>query len=68
MLPLSYLRKEIEKIKEGLTKRNFQQLELLDQLLETDQKNLDAEIILDKNKTVQLKELLPFYNWWKKQV
>ena len=48
MLPLSYLRKEIEKIKEGLTKRNFQQLELLDQLLETDQKRREIQTQLDE--------------------
>ena len=48
MLPLSYLRKEIEKIKEGLNKRNFQQLELLDQLLETDQKRREIQSQLDE--------------------
>lgn len=34
---------------------------------ETDEKNLEAEVILDKNKTVKLKELLPYFDWWKKQ-
>ena len=38
MLPLAYLREQPEKIKEGLAKRNFPQPELVDQLLETDQK------------------------------
>ncbi|MFH1972641.1 MAG: cytidine deaminase [archaeon] len=32
---------------------------------ETDESNLNTEIILDKNKTVKLKELLPYYDWWK---
>ena len=36
-------------------------------MLETDKKNLDADIILDKNKTVKLKELLPYFDWWKEQ-
>ncbi|MFA5854750.1 MAG: cytidine deaminase [Candidatus Gracilibacteria bacterium] len=31
-----------------------------------DESNLNAEVILDKNKTVKLKELLPYYDWWKK--
>jgi len=34
---------------------------------ETDEKNLDADVILDKNKTVKLKELLPYFDWWKEQ-
>lgn len=34
---------------------------------ETDEMNLKSEVILDKNKTVKLRELLPYYNWWKKQ-
>ena len=34
---------------------------------EVDEDNLDTEIILDVNKTVQLRDLLPFYDWWKKQ-
>src|SRR3989338_7986147 len=34
---------------------------------ETDEKNLDAEVILDKNKTVKLKELLPYFDWGKEQ-
>ena len=32
---------------------------------ETEESNLNTEIILDKNKTVKLKELLPYYDWWK---
>lgn len=36
-------------------------------ILETDEKNLETEVILDKNKTVKLKELLPYFDWWKKQ-
>ena len=42
MLPLSYLRKEIEK--KGIDQKKFQQLELLDQLLETDQKDPSKSI------------------------
>ena len=36
-------------------------------IMETDEKNLETEIILDKNKTVKLKDLLPYFDWWKKQ-
>jgi len=32
-----------------------------------DESNLDTEIILDKNKVVKLKELLPYSEWWQKQ-
>lgn len=35
-------------------------------LLQTNKKNLDADIILDKTKVVKLKELLPYYDWWQK--
>lgn len=35
---------------------------------ETDETNMDkTEVVLDKDKTVQLKELLPYYDWWNKQ-
>lgn len=34
---------------------------------ETNEKNLETEVILDKHKTVRLKELLPYFDWWKKQ-
>lgn len=35
---------------------------------EVDQDNLEnTEVILDYNKTVQLKELIPYYDWWRKQ-
>src|SRR3989344_7344175 len=34
---------------------------------ETDEKNLYAKVILDKNKTVKLKELLPYFDWGKEQ-
>ncbi|MBS3162873.1 hypothetical protein J4467_03025, partial [Candidatus Woesearchaeota archaeon] len=34
---------------------------------ETDPKNLETEVILDKNKVIKLKELLPYWDWWKKQ-
>ena len=48
MLPLSYLREHTEKIKEGLVKRNFPQPELVDQLLETDQKRRSLQSQLDE--------------------
>ena len=36
---------------------------------ETDERNIEeTEVILDKNKSVKLKELLPYYDWWKKIV
>ncbi len=34
---------------------------------EVHEENLDTKIVLDEHKTVLLKELLPYYNWWKKQ-
>ena len=34
---------------------------------ETDESNLEAEVILDEKKSVFLKELLPYYNWWQAQ-
>ncbi|PIR13990.1 cytidine deaminase [Candidatus Falkowbacteria bacterium CG11_big_fil_rev_8_21_14_0_20_39_10] len=35
---------------------------------ETEESNLEnTEIVLDKNKSVKLEELLPYYDWWKKQ-
>lgn len=34
---------------------------------ETDESNLETEVILDKDKTVMLKELLPYYDWWQRQ-
>ena len=48
MLPLAYLREQTEKIKKGLTKRNFQKLELVDLLLETDQKRRTLQSQLDE--------------------
>ena len=48
MLPLSYLREHTKKIKEGLVKRNFPQPELVDQLLETDQKRRSLQSQLDE--------------------
>tara|TARA_B100001175_G_scaffold315846_1_gene328321 strand:+ start:1381 stop:2652 length:1272 start_codon:yes stop_codon:yes gene_type:complete len=48
MLPLSYLREQPEKIKEGLAKRNFQEPELVDQLLEVDQKKRKLQSQLDQ--------------------
>ena len=34
---------------------------------ETNESNLAAEVILDADKDVLLKELLPYYDWWNKQ-
>ena len=48
MLPLAYLKEQTKKIKEGLAKRNFTQLELVDQLLETDQKRRSLQSQLDE--------------------
>lgn len=48
MLPLAYFREQTEKIKEGLAKRNFPQPELVDQLLETDQKRRSLQSQLDE--------------------
>jgi len=36
-------------------------------MLEMDEENLKTEVILDKDKTVLLEELLPYHSWWKKQ-
>lgn len=36
-------------------------------MLEIDEGNLAAEVILDRDKTVTLAELLPYHDWWKKQ-
>ena len=48
MLPLAQLREQPEKIKEGLTKRNFPQPALVDQLLETDRKRRTRQSQLDE--------------------
>jgi seryl-tRNA synthetase len=48
MLPLAQLREQPEKIKEGLTKRNFPQPTLVDQLLETDRKRRTIQSQLDE--------------------
>jgi cytidine deaminase len=34
---------------------------------ELDEENLNSEIVLNKDKTVKLKELLPYYDWCQKQ-
>ena len=36
-------------------------------ILETHKNNINTPVILDKNKTVKIKELLPYFDWWKKQ-
>lgn len=48
MLPLAQLREQPEKIKEGLTKRNFPQPALVDQLLKTDLKRRALQSQLDE--------------------
>lgn len=48
MLPLAQLREQPENIKEGLTKRNFPQPALVDQLLETDRKRRTIQSQLDE--------------------
>jgi len=48
MLPLAYLREQPEKIKKGLLKRNFAQPEIVDQLLEVDQKRRTLQAQLDE--------------------
>ena len=35
---------------------------------ETDESNLEAEVILDEKKSVLLKELLPYYDLWQEQL
>ena len=34
---------------------------------EADENNLNTDVILDQDKTVKLKELLPYFDWWKAQ-
>ncbi|MCK4540009.1 cytidine deaminase [Candidatus Parcubacteria bacterium] len=33
---------------------------------QTNKENLETDIILDKDKVVKLKELLPYHDWWQK--
>lgn len=33
---------------------------------EVNEDNLETDVVLDRTKTVKLKELLPYYDWWKK--
>lgn len=35
-------------------------------MYQINEENLETDIVLDKSKTVKLKELLPFNNWYKK--
>lgn len=35
-------------------------------MLEIDEENLAAEVVLDGDTTVTLEELLPYHDWWKK--
>ena len=34
---------------------------------EVHEENLQTEVVLDRNKSVLLKELLPYYDWWEQQ-
>ncbi len=34
---------------------------------EVDEDNLETEVVLDAAKSVKLKDLLPYYDWWKRQ-
>ena len=47
MLALSYLRDHKEEVLEGLRKRNFDRLELIDEILELDQQRRDTQTTLD---------------------
>ena len=47
MLALSYLRDHKEEVLEGLRKRNFDRLELIDEILELDQHRRDTQTTLD---------------------
>jgi cytidine deaminase len=33
---------------------------------QVDRANLETEVILDKDKTVRLEDLLPYHDWWQK--
>lgn len=33
-----------------------------------DEANLKTEVIIDKDKTIKLKELLPYHEWWQQKV
>lgn len=33
---------------------------------EVNEENLETDVVLDKDKVVKLKELLPYYDWWQK--
>ncbi|MBA4336334.1 cytidine deaminase [bacterium] len=33
---------------------------------QTNEENLETEVVLDMNKAIKLKELLPYYDWWQK--
>jgi hypothetical protein len=33
-----------------------------------DNENLDAEVILEENKTAKLKDLLPYHTWYHKMI
>ncbi len=33
---------------------------------EVNEENLETEVVLDRDKVVKLKDLLPYYDWWQK--
>ena len=35
-------------------------------MYQTNEENLETEVVLDIDKVLKLKELLPYYGWWKK--
>jgi cytidine deaminase len=35
-------------------------------MYQTNKENLDTDVILDRNKVVKLKDLLPYYDWFHK--
>ncbi len=37
-------------------------------ILEVNEENLNTEVVLDKNKIMLLKDLLPYHTWWKNQL
>ena len=49
MLQVSYLKENKESVLEGLKKRNFKNLDLVDQAIEEDQKRKNVQVQLDEN-------------------
>lgn len=36
-------------------------------MMQINKENLETDVIMDKDKTMKLKDLLPYYDWYKKQ-